>query len=120
MLMLALPLAVPLLLVAGWFTVLRWRGVPSWAFFACGVALAVSCVVAGMVAGDAEDRGLPSGCRDGSMAGLVCGYGVARGAGYLAAVTGTATLMVLAVISLIVLLVRRSSYRGLTARTRDE
>ncbi|MFF5078901.1 hypothetical protein ACFY36_17750 [Actinoplanes sp. NPDC000266] len=115
---LLLPLAAPVLLVVGWFVVLRRRGVPGWAFFGCGAALPVLCVVAGVVAGRAEDRALPSGCRDGTIVGLECGLGLGRLGGYLGAATATLTLVALAAVSLIVWWIRRRSYRGLPALTR--
>ena len=62
---------------------------------------------------------MPSGCRDGTVVGLECGYGLGRFAGYLAAFTGVATLALLPVISLIVWKVRSHSYRGLPALTSD-
>ncbi|MEV4705082.1 hypothetical protein [Actinoplanes sp. NPDC049316] len=119
MVILLLPLLVPPVLIAGWLTALRWRGAPRRVLFGCCAALPVLCVVAGMIAGDAEDRTLPAGCRDGTVAGLECGYGLARFTGYLAAATGTVTLVLLAVISVIVWTVRNRSYRGLPALTSD-
>lgn len=119
MVILLLPLVLPLPVIAGWLTALRWHGMPRWVIFGCCAALPVLCVVVGIVAGDAEDRRLPSGCRDGTVVGLECGFGIGRLAGYLAAFTGTATLALLAVISLIVWKVRSHSYRGLPALTLD-
>ena len=100
------PLIVPLLLIAGWLTAMKLYGTPRWVLLGCCAALPVLCVVAGGIAGGVEDRRLPSGCQDGTVVGLECGFGVGRLAGYLAATTGTATLVVLAVISLIVWKVR--------------
>jgi len=119
MVIMLLPLAVPLLLVAGWFTALRCRGVPRWLLFSCCVALPLLCVVVGVVAGDAEDRQLPYECRNGTAVGLECGFGISRFAGYLASFTGTATLALLAAVSLIVWTVRSRSYRGSPALTRN-
>lgn len=115
-----LSLAVPLLLIAGWCAALRFHGVPRWMFFGCCAALPVLCVVVGVVAGDAEDSRLPSGCRDGTAAGLECGFGISSLSGYLPAFTGTVTLALLTAISLIVWKVRSRQYRGLPALTSDQ
>lgn len=114
-----LSLAVPLLLIVGWCTALRFHGVPRWIFFSCCAALPVLCVVVGVVAGDAEDSRLSSGCRDGRVAGLECGFGISRLSGYLPAFTGTVTLALLTAISLIVWKVHSRQYRGLPALTSD-
>nr|WP_296064044.1 hypothetical protein [uncultured Actinoplanes sp.] len=119
MVMLLLPLVVPLVLIAGWLTALRWRGLPRRVLLGCCAALPVLCVVVGIIAGDAEDRHLPPGCRDGTVVGIECGFGIGRFAGYLAALTGAATLALLVVISSIVWKVRSRSYRGLPALTSD-
>ncbi|UQU66789.1 hypothetical protein COUCH_11195 [Couchioplanes caeruleus] len=119
MVILLLPLFVPVLLIAGWLTALRCHGVPRSVLFGCCAALPVLCVVVGTILGNAEDRQQPPGCRDGTAAGLECGFGVGHFAGYLAAVTGTATLALLAVVSFIVWKVRSSSYRGLPALSSD-
>jgi hypothetical protein len=120
MVLLLLPLVVPLLVIAGWLTALRWYGLPRWVFLGCCAALPVLCLVMGSVAGSAEDRRLPFGCGDGTLVGLECGFGIGRLAGYLGAFTATATLALLAVVSLIVRKVRSRRYRGLPALTRDE
>ena len=112
-----LSVAVPLLLIAGWRTALHFHGVPRRIFFGCCAALPVSCMVVGVVAGDAEDSRLPSGCRDGTVGGLECGFGIGRLSGYLPAVTGTVTLALLTAISLIIWKVRSRRYRGLPALT---
>lgn len=119
MLMLLSPLVAPFLLVVGWFAMLRWRGVPNWAFFGYGATLPVLCMVTGTVAGHAEDRAQSPECRDGIVVGLECGFGMGRGPWYLAAITGSATLALLAVVSVAVWQVRRYWYRGLPALTRD-
>ncbi|MEU8820834.1 hypothetical protein [Actinoplanes sp. NPDC048796] len=114
---LLLPLVMPLLVIAGWLSALRCHGRPRWMLLGGCVALPVLCLVVGGIAGDAEDRRLPLGCGDGTVAGLECGFGIARFAGFLGAVTGVATLAVLVVISAIVWTVRRRSYRGVPALT---
>jgi hypothetical protein len=95
-------------------------GVPRWIFFGCCAFLPVLCVVVGVLVGDAEERALPSGCRDGTIVGLECGFGIGRFAADLAAFTGTVTLALVAITSLIVWRVRSHTYRGLPALTPDQ
>lgn len=123
MIVLLLPVAVPIVLVAAWLLVLRRRGTPGLPFFAAGLGPVLLSVVAGAVAGAAEDRGLPDGCGTAALRGLECGFGVGRLAGLLGAVTGLGCLALLAVVSAILRLVRehrdRAAYRGLPALTAE-
>jgi formate hydrogenlyase subunit 3/multisubunit Na+/H+ antiporter MnhD subunit len=98
--LLLLPIGVPLALVAAWLAALRWRGVPRWGFFATSVPVVAMCPVIGGIAQAVEDRGLSYECQTGVAAGVECGFGLARLAGYLAAGASVATLLVLAVASL--------------------
>lgn len=121
MIWLLLPVAVPVVLLLAWVVVLRRRGVPGWPFFLSGGALVVVCLVFADVAGDAEDRATSYECRTGAEAGLECGLGFGRLIGGLAAVAGLGCLAFLAVVSLVLVLVRRHrerrSYRGPPALT---
>ncbi|GAB3943412.1 hypothetical protein [Micromonospora vulcania] len=117
MMLLLLPVVLPVGLVVAWAVLLRLRGVPGWLFFASGAGLALLSLAVGDILGDAEDQNTPPGCQTGAEGGLECGFGIGRAAGVLGAVTATACLVFLAVLSLLLWHRNRTSARDRDALT---